>query len=212
MAALTPRPLLACALLTAFVLWALMFSPLTAPHLSFWPLMSLAAVVLAVFAACCAPPWWRRLRFSPVDLALGIGIAAGLWLVFLVGDCLSSALFPFARPQVSAIYSIREGISPWGLSLLLLVLIGPAEEYFWRGCVQEQLTRRRGANAGFLAATALYTAVHLPSCNVMLIMASLVAGGAWGLCYRFFPGRFTAIVISHALWDAAVFVWFPIQG
>ena len=96
--------------------------------------------------------------------------------------------------------------------LLLLGLIGPAEEFFWRGCVQEQLARRWGANAAFFAATALYTAVHIPSCNVMLIMASLVAGGAWGLCYRLFSERFTAVVVSHALWDAAVFVWFPIHG
>jgi membrane protease YdiL (CAAX protease family) len=45
----------------------------------------------------------------------------------------------------------------------------------------------------------------------MLLMAALVAGMAWGLLYRFFPERFTAIIISHALWDAAVFIWFPIM-
>ena len=37
-----------------------------------------------------------------------------------------------------------------------------------------------------------------------------VAGAVWGLMYRLFPERFAAIIISHALWDAAVFVWFPI--
>lgn len=41
-------------------------------------------------------------------------------------------------------------------------------------------------------------------------MAALVAGAAWGALYRFFPSRLPAIVISHALWDAAVFIWFPI--
>ena len=50
-------------------------------------------------------------------------------------------------------------------------------------------------------ASALYTAVHVPSCNFMLIMASLVAGGTWSLCYRLFPQRFTAILLSHAPWE-----------
>jgi membrane protease YdiL (CAAX protease family) len=44
----------------------------------------------------------------------------------------------------------------------------------------------------------------------MLTMAALVAGLAWGIMYRFFPEKFGAIIISHALWDVAVFIWFPI--
>jgi membrane protease YdiL (CAAX protease family) len=44
----------------------------------------------------------------------------------------------------------------------------------------------------------------------MLTMAALVAGFAWGILYRFFPEKFGAIIISHALWDVAVFIWFPI--
>jgi membrane protease YdiL (CAAX protease family) len=45
----------------------------------------------------------------------------------------------------------------------------------------------------------------------MLIMAAAVAGFIWGLAYRFFPERLGAIIISHALWDCAVFIWFPIM-
>jgi hypothetical protein len=45
----------------------------------------------------------------------------------------------------------------------------------------------------------------------MLTMAALVAGAAWGLLYRLFPKYFAAIIISHALWDVAVFIWFPIM-
>ena len=202
---------LSARLLAAFVFWWLMFSPLTAPLLPFWPVMTLAALTLTGFATCCAPPWRRRLCFSPGNVALGVGIAAGLWLAWWVGDAVAARLFHFAPAQVGAIYGIREGVSPWALTLLLVLLIGPAEEIFWRGYVQEQLSRRLGANTGFIAATALYTAVHVPSCNFMLIMASLVAGGTWGLCYRLFPQRFTAILLSHALWDAAIFIWLPIS-
>ena len=198
-------------LLAAFLLWAAMFSPLTAPHLPFWGVMTLAAVLLTAFATYAHPRWWRQLRVTPVNIALGLALAGGLWLAFFIGDKVAAWLFDFARPEIGAIYGIKEGVSPLLLSALLLFLIGPAEEVFWRGYVQEELSRRWGANAGFLAATALYTAVHIASCNVMLVMASLVAGAAWGLCYRLFPGRLSAIILSHALWDAAVFIWFPIS-
>ena len=145
-----------------------------------------------------------------MNILSGIGIAVGLWGIFWLGDKISSWLFDFARPQVDAIYGIKNGASPWLLSALLLVLIGPAEEIFWRGYVQHSLSLRFGQNAGFVIATALYASVHIPSCNFMLVMASLVVGVVWGLLYRFFPDRFPAVIVSHALWDAAVFVWLPI--
>ena len=142
---------------------------------------------------------------------MGIAIAIALWGVFWVGDKVSSWVFPtFARPQVNLIYGMKEGESSLLLSGLLLFLIGPAEEIFWRGYVQERLSRRFSPNLGFLIATACYTLVHIASFNFMLIMASLVCGIAWGGLYRLFPHRFSAIILSHALWDAAVFIWFPI--
>ena len=45
---------------------------------------------------------------------------------------------------------------------------------------------------------------------VLLITAALVVGAAWGALYRFFPNRFAAIILSHAVWDVAVFIFFPI--
>ena len=93
---------------------------------------------------------------------------------------------------------------------LLLLLIGPAEELFWRGYVQNTLSSRWNPDTGAALTLAAYTLVHVPSMNFMLVMASLTAGAVWGLLYRFFPERLWALVISHALWDAAVFVWFPV--
>lgn len=89
-------------------------------------------------------------------------------------------------------------------------MIGPAEEIFWRGYVQRTFSAKWGPVSGFIAATAVYSLVHVGSCNFMLVMAALVAGGFWGLAYRFRPDRLGALVVSHAVWDAAVFVWFPI--
>ena len=140
----------------------------------------------------------------------GAALAAVLWGIFWTGDKVSSMLFDFARPQVDLIYGMKEGESPWLLSVLMVFLIGPAEEIFWRGYVQRTLSARWGADAGFALSALLYSLVHVGSCNFMLVMAALVAGVVWGAVYRFFPEHFTAVIVSHALWDAAVFIWFPI--
>lgn len=198
-------------ILLATVLWTVMFSPWTAPHVNFWWMMTGSACILSGFATLFNPGWWKRLNFTPKQLFWGVAIAVALWGVFWIGDKLSQLMFDFARPQVDTIYGMKEGESPWLLTALMLFLIGPAEEIFWRGYVQEKLSLRWNANIGFIVTTAIYALVHAGSCNFMLTMAALVAGAAWGLLYRLFPQYFTAIIISHALWDVAVFIWFPIM-
>lgn len=198
-------------ILLAALLWTVMLSPLTAPHINFWWMMTGSACVLSIFATLFYPEWRKKVHLTPANILLGIAIAVALWCVFWVGDKLSQLMFGFARPQVDSIYGLKDGESALLLSFLMLFLIGPAEEIFWRGYVQQSFTKKWGANIGFAVATAAYTLVHLASLNFMLIMAALVAGAAWGLLYRLFPERFAAIIISHALWDTAVFIWFPIM-
>ena len=191
-------------------LWFYMFSPWTAGLTNFWYTMTASALIL-IFMAC----WMgerkglhggKPLRF----LLLGIALAAALWGVFWVGDKLSSLMFGFARGQVDSIYGMKTGIQPWIIALLLLFIIGPAEELFWRGFVQQQLSLHWGENWGFVVATAIYTLIHLWSFNFMLIMAAMVCGIVWGGLYRLQPKWLSALVVSHAVWDACVFVVFPI--
>lgn len=198
-------------IILAFILWTIMFSPWTAPHVNFWWMMTGSACTLSILATIFAPGWWKRVKLTPTDVLLGIAIAAALWGVFWIGDKLSQLMFNFARPQVDLIYGMKDGESMWLLTVLMLFLIGPAEEIFWRGYVQQTLSERWTPNIGFVVTTLIYALVHAGSCNFMLTMAALVAGAAWGLLYRFFPQRFAAIILSHALWDVAVFIWFPIM-
>ena len=153
------------AVLVAALLWFVMFSPWTAPHINFWYTMTCAALTITTLSTI----WCRE------------------WLI----------------------YSMKGGTPPAVIALLLLLVIGPAEEIFWRGFIQRRMMARWGANAGLIAATACYTLVHLPSLNFMLIVAAGVVGGCWGLIYRFFPRSLTALIISHAVWDACAFVLFP---
>ena len=97
---------------------------------------------------------------------------------------------------------------------LLLFLIGPAEEFFWRGYVQRTLGKllpgEHASDHAFLLTAAVYALVHVWSFNFMLVMAALTAGLVWGLVYRLRPAWLPALVVSHAVWDALVFIIIPI--
>ena len=194
----------------AAVLWTVMFSPWTSPHVNFWKMMTCSGLMLTVYSTWAAPGWWKNVRLGLTDILLGIALAAFMWGVFWLGEYFSTMIFGFARPQVDMIYGMKEGENPLILTALMLLIIGPAEEIFWRGYIQNTLSKRWNPNIGFIVTTLVYSLVHLPKMNFMLIMSAAVAGFIWGLAYRFFPERFGAILLSHALWDCAVFIWFPI--
>lgn len=194
----------------AAILWTVMFSPWTAPHINFWIMMTCSGSTLTLYTCWARPRWWKDINISFSDILIGVTLAAALWGIFWLGEFFSTLLFDFARPQVDSIYGMKDGENPFVLSLLMLLIIGPAEEIFWRGYIQNRLSSRWNSNVGFILTTLIYGLVHLPKFNFMLIMAAMVAGFIWGLAYRFFPNRLGAIIISHALWDCAVFIWFPI--
>lgn len=197
------------AVVVAALLWFVMFSPWTAPHINFWYTMTASALMLTALACLWCREWTRDVRLSWGCVAAGAAIAFVLWWVFWTGDKVSQWMFSFARPEVNLIYDMKAGTPPAVIALLLLVIIGPAEEIFWRGFIQRRMMARWGRNWGFVAATACYTLVHVPSLNFMLVVAAAVVGGCWGLSYRFFPKSLTALIVSHAIWDACAFVLFP---
>ena len=196
--------------LLAFALWFFLFSPWTKGMVNFWIAISLASLVLSIIALSRRKQIISELKINWQAIVAGIFIAAALWGVFWVGDKISSMMFSFEKSQVASIYSMRDGHSKWLIATLLLLIMGPAEEIFWRGYLQKTLQTIISPNAGFVTSVILYSLAHLWSFNFMLIMAALVAGLVWGAIYRFFPKSLPALIISHSLWDVMVFVVFPI--
>lgn len=196
-------------LAVAAILWFIMFSPLIGHILNFWYAMTFSALTLTAIALLSRRELVREIPLRRGELAVGLAIAFVLCWVFWIGDKVSGAIFSFERPQVEMIYAMKSGTDPRLIAALLLFIIGPAEEIFWRGFIQQRMMKRWGANMGFAVATLCYTVVHLPSLNFMLIMAALVVGFCWGAIYRFFPQHLGAIIVSHAVWDACAFVFFP---
>ena len=207
---------LVIAVLTAALLWFYMFSPWTGGWPNFWVVMSCSAVILTTLGLSFTPDRKELLKIEKPALQIlaGIVIAFALWGIFWIGDKVSSWMFAFARPEVDSVYAMKTGLPAWLIAVLLLCLIGPAEELFWRGYVQRTMGRILGGknpeDKAFILTAVIYALVHIWSFNFMLIMAALVAGFVWGLIYRLRPQALPALIISHALWDALVFVLLPI--
>ena len=176
---------------------------------NFWLKIAATALILTVTSLFLRPPVPGGLAFRPSDLAWGLVSAAVLWLVFWLGKAVSIQAFPALADQVGAIYAKGQGISQWLIAPLLFFVIGPCEELFWRRYMQAGLMERLGPLGGWLAATGVYTLVHLPSLNIMLMGAAAVAGGFWGLLYWRW-GRIPPVIVSHAFWTTTAFVLFPI--
>ncbi|MDD3160359.1 MAG: type II CAAX endopeptidase family protein [Bacteroidales bacterium] len=195
--------------IVAALLWFVMFSPWTKEYVNFWITMGFSATILTGMSIFLGNNFKQQFSLSGKDLAIGVVSAAVLYVVFFLGNFFSTLLFDFAKEQVGTIYQMKEGENPLFLVLLLAILIGPAEEIFWRGFIQRTLIGKYGEWTALIATTLIYAFVHLWSFNFMLIMAAMVCGAFWGLLYKYNKNLVT-IIVSHAVWDVCVFILFPI--
>lgn len=142
----------------------------------------------------------------------GTGILSALILygIFWVGGHFLRAVFPGSGELISAVYATKAAVPPWVIALLLIFVIGPAEEIFWRGLVQKHLMAATSPGFGLLAGALIYTLVHLWAKNGVLLLAAFVCGLAWG--WQYMKNRtLTGVIISHVLWDVAVFIIAPLH-
>ncbi len=195
----------------AAALWLVLFSPWTAGALNFWLAMALAAGALAGAALYLARRDLGRLfEFRAVYVWIGLASAVVLYLVFFVGAYVSTNLLTFAAPQITDVYSTRAQAAPWVIALLLLVWVGPAEEIFWRGFLQDRVAARYGEATGYVAASLIYAGVHIWAFNLVLLGAALICGAFWGAMYWKYRSVWPGL-ISHAVWDVLIFVLFPLR-
>ncbi|MFH0952782.1 MAG: type II CAAX endopeptidase family protein [Verrucomicrobiota bacterium] len=200
----------------AALLYGLLFGLHRRWGIDFWWWMEFNLAVLIV-AAIVSDSEFRvslagDLRAGLVrNIEWGILAAVLLYVVFFAGNLLARRLFPFAAGGIQAVYQLRQEASFARILSLMVFWIGPGEEVFWRGYLQGSLARRFGAVSGYLMASALYAAVHLPSGNPMLVLAAAVCGLFWGWLYLRW-GSIVLNAVSHTAWDIAVFLLFPFTG
>ena len=180
-------------------------------------MLTFSTSLLTAIAFVFGRPLIRSRDFTAKKVLIGVLLAALLYAVFYVGNqclLLVSRLFPSLLPDpagnIASVYANLGGLSPALVAFLLFFPIGFGEEVFWRGFVQRRFRERRGAQFAFIFTTLLYTAIHLPTGNPVLILAALTCGLFWGGFYRG-TGSLVPVLVSHMLWDPFIFVIWPIR-
>jgi CAAX protease family protein len=177
------------------------------PRDRFWQRMTLTGLGLGSFALLTSKRA-RRVRIGRPEVVIGLASAAVLYVTFRFGDRFARGNVPGGDTDIRAIYALRT-LRPQGeVAARLATIIGPAEELFWRGLVQEMLMRRLGRWRGALAATLAYGGVHVVTGNFTLFGAATVAGAHW--CALYAAGvPLGALVVSHVSWDVWIFLVQP---
>lgn len=194
-------------IVVAAILWYVMF---VIKPFNFWIEMSLSIGLLTSIALIIDKNILKIKRITSKQILIGILSAILLYLIFYIGNIVTGYIFPFKDAQVLSVYSNRSQGNPLWIGLLLLLVIGPGEELYWRGFIQNTLSTKFGENKGYVMATLLYAGVHILTGNVMLIIAALVCGLYWGWLYKKQKSLLT-VIISHAIWDLTIFVLLPIM-
>lgn len=172
--------------------------------------MSLSILVLVTFGVFSGAEFSLPKKISIRHVIIGIVSAVVLYFIFYIGNIISGFLFPFKDAQILSVYSNRAQGNSVSIGLLLLFIIGPGEEIYWRGFIQNTFSNKLGENKGYAIATLLYAGVHIITGNFMLVLAALVCGLFWGWMYKK-ERSLAPVIISHSLWDLIIFVLFPIM-
>ncbi len=199
--------------LFALALFTVMFIFKQAGGFDFWYWMSSNLLVLLFLVFILDRENAREIRRDlgehvPRKLLIGILAAVVLFLVFYLGNIFIRFLFERAGEGIQNVYSFRQDAHPLRIGLLMLLIIGPGEELFWRGYLQRKLGDRYGKWTGFVVATVLYTVVHIATGNMVLVLAALVCGIFWGWLYLRYRSMLINVV-SHTVWDIGVFLLLP---
>ena len=177
------------------------------PRDRFWTRMTWTGISLGGLALALSEPA-RRARIRAWHVPLGLLSAAILYVTFGVGDRFARRYVPSGDAEIREIYGLRT-LRPRGeIATRLATIVGPAEELFWRGLVQEALMRRYGRWPGAALAAVAYAGVHVTSGNFTLLGAAGVAGAHW--CALYAAGvPLGALVVSHVAWDIWIFLVAP---
>lgn len=200
--------------LIAGVLFTPLFMTQGLGRFDFWWWMSTNLTILLVLVTVFDRHWWSEIRIDIKHrtlLKVGFGVLSALFLyiVFYAGNIVSRQIFSFAQSGIENVYAFKSGVSPFRIAVLMVLLIGPGEELFWRGFLQRRLQMEQGRWRGFIIATSIYTLVHLASGNAMLILAAGLCGLFWGFLYVQ-KGSILLNIVSHTVWDVAIFLLFPV--
>ena len=139
------------------------------------------------------------------------GIISGLFLflLFWMGHVFIEVFdLPFQK-EITKLYKRFSPTHIWHY-IVLLCFIVPGEELFWRGFVQNRLSKFIRNPSSIIIASVLYASVQIYSGTFIHIFAALFAGLFWGFLYSW-KKSIPLVVVSHLIFDLFIFILFPFR-
>ena len=163
-------------LMFAALLWYQMFSLRLLP---FWPSMAISTLLLQgiVFQQIGLP--WKWSEWSIKNIGIGLGSALLMFLIFLAGNYFLRHIVGHGGSEIDRIYTMKQNIPLWIVALTIIFPIASGEEIFWRALIQKDFMNRFGPITGLILASTVYSLVHLPSGNPVLLLAAAISGLFW---------------------------------
>lgn len=147
----------------------------------------------------------------PFKQYITYGILTGILLfaLFWVGNSLFHLLNIPISGAVTKLYKFFSPTMIWHYIVLLLIII-PGEEIFWRGFIQKRLLRLTKPSHSILISTVMYASVHVYSGSWLLLLAAIVAGLFWSTLYVW-KRSIPLVVVSHLIFDLFLLVLIPLN-
>ncbi|NRG45289.1 CPBP family intramembrane metalloprotease [Bacillus sp. CRN 9] len=142
---------------------------------------------------------------------LTFGLLSGLLLysVFWTGYLLIEWLnLPFSN-SISKLYGRYAPSNIWQYMILLFILV-PGEEIFWRGFIQKRVMKYTTVSVGVFLSAFLYASVHFYSGYWILALAAFIAGIFWGYLY-IWKRSIPLLIVSHIIFDLMLFILLPLN-
>lgn len=145
----------------------------------------------------------------PLFKYLSYGTFSGLILFtfFWIGKGALQMLNIPLTDQISNLYSQLGPSMLWHYIVLMLVII-PGEEIFWRGFVLKRLSKHLNVRTSIITSSILYASANIYSGSLLLLLTALIAGVFWGLLYTW-KKSLPLVIVSHLIFDLCLFVLFP---
>lgn len=139
----------------------------------------------------------------------GMLSGVSLYGLFFVGDWLFSLLPGSFDKQIINIYKLFSPEWIWHYFVLIFIII-PGEEIFWRGFIQKRLLRYMNMKVAILLSAALNASAYIFSGYSILIIAAFISALVWGSLYAW-KRSMPLVIISHLTFDLLLLIIWPLS-
>jgi uncharacterized protein len=146
----------------------------------------------------------------PLHHYLLLGIISGflLYIIFFLGYVMLKKMNIPIDNHVSDLYKFFSPNQFWHYLVLMLIVV-PGEEIFWRGYVQKRLLKQDKLWVSVLISALLYASIALYTGEWPLFLASFIAGVFWGGLFAW-KRSIPLVIVSHLIFDLFLFILLPL--